>query len=377
MTGKKHALLGASSSERWLNCPPSLRLCEDFPDFGSSYAAEGTAAHELCEHKLKSALGIPTKDPTPDLTYYNSEMEYCANEYATYILEIVEAAQSPQVLIEQRVEYSRWATEGFGTADCIVIADGILHVIDYKHGKGVQVEADSNSQMMLYALGALELFDSLYDIESVSMTIFQPRRNNISTSMLTKESLYKWADEVLRPAAELAWNGEGEFRCGDWCKFCKAKAVCKKRADVNMELARHEFAEPALLSDSEIAAILPQIDDLIGWGSDLKDYALQQALRGSTFDGFKVVEGRSNRRYTDETAVADKVKALNLNPYEPPKILGITAMTSLLGGKKKFDTTLDGLVTKPAGKPVLVPDSDKREAINTAATDFSEPIADQ
>jgi hypothetical protein len=216
---RKHARLSASSSHRWLACPPSVKLSENYPDKGSEYAAEGTAAHELCEFKLKNSLGMDANDPTEALSYYNSEMEECADSYAEFVLELVETAKratpDPVVLIEQKVNFSRWVSDGFGTADCVIIADGSLHVIDYKHGKGVQVGAEENPQMMLYALGTLQAFDCLYDISAVSMTIFQPRKDNVSTSTVSKESLYKWAEEELKPIAEQALNGEGEFACGE------------------------------------------------------------------------------------------------------------------------------------------------------------------
>ncbi len=370
----KHALLSASSSHRWLNCPPSARLCESYEDKGSDYAAEGTDAHTLCEYKLKVALGIPAKDPTADLTYYNAEMEDCANSYAAYILEIVETAKQacadPVVLIEQRLDYSKYVEGGFGTGDCLVIADGALHIVDYKHGQGILVEAEDNPQMKLYGLGALALFDGIYDIDTVAMTIYQPRRDNVSTHTVFKESLYQWAEEFLKPAAELAYAGDGKFSCGEWCQFCKAKHECRARAERNLELARYDFKLPPLLEDDEVEDILGKIDALVSWASDIKDYALQAALGGKQWDGWKLVEGRSNRRYTDETAVVAAVSKAGLDPYEH-KVLGITAMTSLLG-KKRFDEVLGDYIEKPSGKPTLVPESDKRPAIHTAQHDFSE-----
>ncbi len=369
-----HALLSASSSHRWLNCPPSARLCENHEDKGSSYAAEGTEAHSLCEFKLKTALGISSHNPTSTLEFYNDEMEECATGYASYILELVETAKQscvdPVVLIEQKLNYSKWVESGFGTGDCLVISDGSLHVIDYKHGQGVLVEAEDNPQMLLYALGALDLFDGIYDIDTVSMTIYQPRRDNVSTHSVTKEALYQWAEEILMPAAKLAYAGEGSFCCGEWCRFCKIKHDCRARAEYNMELARYDFQLPPQLSDKEIEVVLNKIDNLISWASDIKEYALQAALSGIKFDGFKVVEGRSNRKYTDESAVAEAVSNAGYDPYEH-KVRGITAMTSLLG-KKRFEELLTGYIEKPQGKPTLVPESDKRPAINTAQQDFNE-----
>ena len=218
----KHAVLSASSSERWLNCPPSARLCENYEDKGSDYAAEGTDAHTLCEFRLKQALGMPTEDPIENLSWYNEEMEECAAGYATYVVELLETAKQictdPVVMIEQRVNFSRWVQDGFGTADCIVIADGVMNICDYKHGKGVEVSAVANPQMMLYALGALEIFDDIYDIDTVRMTIFQPRKSNISVYEMEKADLLEWADTDLTQKAKLAYEGQGDFHCGEWCK---------------------------------------------------------------------------------------------------------------------------------------------------------------
>jgi hypothetical protein len=372
----KHALLSASSSHRWLSCPPSARLCEQYADKGSDYAAEGTDAHSLGEYKLKTALGIKAKDPTAKLTYYSEEMNECASDYAAYILELVETAKKtcadPVVLIEQRLDFSRYVEGGFGTGDCVVIADGTLYICDYKHGAGILVDATDNPQMKLYALGALELFDGIYDINAVSMTIYQPRRNNVSTHTVIKESLYQWAEEVLKPTAEIAYAGGGEYNCGQWCQFCKAKYECRKRAERNMELAKLEFKRPPLLEDDEIESILDKIDDLISWASDIKDYVLQAALGGKRWFGWKLVEGKSNRKYVNEDAVAQTVQSAGYDPYER-KVMGITAMEKTLG-KTKFVELLGGLVEKPQGKPTLVPKGDKRPAINTssAKADFEE-----
>ena len=362
---KKHAFLSASSAPRWINCPPSARLCERYEDKGSNYAAEGTEAHSLCEYKLKAALGIKARDPTADLSQYGPEMEECANGYVAYIMELVEAAKQacsdPIVLIEQRLDFTKYVEEGFGTGDCLVIADGTLHVIDYKHGQGVLVEAEDNEQMRLYAIGALGLYDGIYDIDVVSMTVYQPRRDNISTHTVFKESLYQWAEEVLKPTAELAYAGEGDFRCGDWCRFCKAKNGCRKRAEHNLELARYDFKPPPLLEDGEIESILNKIDDLVSWASDIKDFALQAAISGKQWSGWKIIAGRSNRRYVNEDAVTDVVSAAGFDPYEH-KVMGITAMEKALG-KTRFTELLGGLVEKPQGKPTLVPEGNKRPAI--------------
>ena len=370
----KHALLSASSAHRWIHCPPSARVCESYEDMDSSFAAEGTDAHTLCEHKLKTLLGIPSKDPTEDLSYYSQEMEDCAIGYATFILELVEAAKQqctdPQVLIEQRLDFSRYVENGFGTGDCVIIADGTLHIVDFKYGQGLLVDAKDNPQMKLYAIGALEIFDGIYDIDTVSMTIYQPRRENISTHTVFKESLYQWATEILRPVAELAYAGEGKFHSGEWCQFCKAKFECRARAEQNMELAKLDFKLPPLLSDHEIEVILGKIDDLLSWATDIKEYALQAAVGGKQWSGWKLVEGRANRKYINEQVVAEVVSSAGYDPYEQ-KVLGLTAMTSLLG-KKQFEEILGGYIEKPQGKPTLVPESDKRPAIHIAKNDFNE-----
>ncbi|CAB1255149.1 conserved protein of unknown function [Ruminococcaceae bacterium BL-6] len=374
MPPKGHAILSASSADRWLHCPPSARLCESYDDKGSDYAAEGTDAHALCEYKLRKALGLPATDPTENLTWFNEEMSDCAAGYAAYVLEQVEASKQtcadPVVLIEQRVDFSRWVEGGFGTADCIIIADGTLQIIDYKHGLGVLVSAEENPQLMCYALGALELFDKIYDIDTVSMTIYQPRRDNVSTYEISKDDLYQWADEVLKPTAELAFAGDGNFLCGEWCGFCKAKTDCRARAEANLELARYEFKLPPLLTDKDIEDILAKVDELVSWAADIKEYALRQALSGKKWNGWKLVEGRSNRRYTNDALVANAVESIGFDPYEH-KVLGVTAMQKLLG-KSRFDELLAVYIEKPQGKPTLVPESDKRPAINTAKNDFME-----
>ena len=369
-----HALLSASSSHRWLHCPPSARLSEGYEDKGSDFAAEGTDAHSLCEHKLKAALGMETQDPTENLTWYNAEMEDCANGYAAYVMELLTAAREttadPVVLVEQRLDYSEYVKEGFGTGDCLIIADGTLNIIDYKHGRGVEVSAIDNPQMKLYALGALGLFDSIYDIDTVTMTIYQPRLSNISVFTISSDELLEWAETVLRPTAELAYDGGGEYHCGEWCQFCKAKADCRERANANMALARYDFAQPPLLTDEEVEDILGRVDDLVSWANDIKDYALQAAVSGKKWAGWKVVEGRSNRKYTDEKLVAAAVIAAGHDPYEQ-KLLGITEMQKTLG-KAKFDEILGGFIVKPQGKPTLVPEDDKRPAMNNAKNDFME-----
>lgn len=374
MPPKGHALLSASSSERWLSCPPSARLNDNQVDVTSDYAAEGTEAHMLFEHRLRETLGMETTDPTEHLNWYNEEMNDYAAEYVSFILEQLEGARQtdsdPIVLIEQRVDFSKWVESGYGTADCIIISDKVIQIWDLKFGRGIEISAEDNPQLKCYALGALELFDGIFDIETVRVGIYQPRLNNISVSEVSKEELYQWANEVLKPSATLAYTGEGEFKSGNWCTFCKIKNTCRARAEANLELARTVFELSPLLTDEEIEEILSRLDDLITWATDIKEYALQQALHGKDWHGWKLVEGRSNRRYTNEDAVADTVHQAGFDPFEH-KVLGVTAMQKLLG-KSRFEELLSAYIEKPLGKPTLVPESDKRPVMNTVKNDFME-----
>jgi len=369
----KHAYLSASASHRWLACPPSARLCAQEEDKASDYAMQGTSAHELGQYLLEKALGRETRDPTEDLMYYDAEMQEAAEAYCQYVLEQVNAVENPLVCVEQTLDFSKWVEHGFGTGDCVIVADGLLHIIDLKYGIGVLVRADGedgsgNTQLKCYALGALDTFGDLYRIDRIRLTIFQPRRENVDSYELSKEKLLQWADEVLAPTAKLAYEGLGDFSAGDHCQFCKVKASCRKRAEYSTELAKYEFAEPPTLSPEEIAEILPKVDHLVSWAEDVKNYALGQALAGVEYPHFKLVEGRSTRRYTDEAEVAAIVRAAGFDPYEK-KLLGITAMTKQLG-KSKFDELLGGHVMKPPGRPVLVPETDKRAVYSTAKIDF-------
>lgn len=369
----KHATLSASASHRWLACPPSALLCAEIEDQSSPYAQQGTDAHELCEYLVEKALGHDVTDPTESLDSYDAEMQESAEGYCSFVMEQLAGAKEhcadPLVCIEQRLDFSRWVPEGFGTGDCVIVADDTLHIIDFKYGVGVLVSAVDNSQLKCYALGALDTFGSLYDIRRIKLSIYQPRRGNVDTFELSTEELLKWADEVLKPTAELASTGKGEFHAGDHCQFCKLKATCRARAAYSLELAKYDFVEAPSLDTDEIAAILPQVDSLVAWADDIKAYALEQALSGVRYPHFKVVEGRSIRKYTDENEVAKVVQNAGYDPFEK-KLMGITLMTKQLG-KKKFDELLSGLVIKPAGKPVLVQDTDPRPEFNTAQIDFN------
>ena len=373
---KGHALLSASGAHRWLNCTPSARLEREFDDNSGEAAAEGTAAHALSEHKLRRALKLRSKKPVSK--YDSDEMDNHTDGYVEFVLEIIEQAKQtcidPKVLIEQRLNFSKYVPDGFGTGDCLVIADGTLHIIDFKYGQGLLVEAEENPQMKLYALGALEIFDGIYDITSVAMTIYQPRRENISTYTIFKESLYQWADEVVQPLAQLAFDGNGEYCCGDWCRFCRAAVKCRARAEEKLKLTQLEFALPPLLTDAEIEDVLAKLDELTAWASDIRAYALEAAIHhGKQWNGFKLVAGRSNRKYASEEKVAETVKAAGYHDIYRQSLITITEMERLMG-KQKFNEILGGLIEKPHGKPSLVPLSDKRPAINasSAKIDFME-----
>ncbi|MGF3066970.1 DUF2800 domain-containing protein [Facklamia sp. P12950] len=355
-----HAILSPSSSNQWIHCPPSIRLSEKYEEEISPYALEGTAAHRLGEYKIKSLLGQKAKDPTKDLVYYNQEMEDLMEGYASYVMEVVSSYERPAVFVEERLDLSEYVKDSFGTADCIVVGGKDLHVIDLKYGQGVLVESKENTQLMLYGLGALTLFDGIYDVEKVIVHIYQPRRNNISTYEIGTKDLYQWG-ESIREIANLAYKGEGDFACGDWCRFCKAKNKCRKRAEENLNTAQEEFTLPPELTDDEIEEILPKLDNLEDWVKDIKAYALERAMKGHKWKDLKLVEGRSNRKYRDEDEVIKKVKELGFNPYEE-KLLGITAMTKLLG-KKVFDENIGDLLVKPKGKLTLVCLDDKREEV--------------
>ena len=380
MPPEKHAKLSASSAHRWMNCNPSANLEREFADKSSEAAAEGSAAHALCEHKLRKALKQRSTRPTSK--YDSDEMEMYTDSYLEFVLEQIEIAKQhcadPFVLIEQRLDFSCYVPDGFGTGDCLIVADKLLHIIDFKYGLGVLVDAEDNPQMMLYALGALRLFDALYDIDTVSMTIFQPRRENVSTWTISVSELEEWAEKTLRPKAELAFKGEGEFNPGPWCTFCKAAVKCRARAEAKLQLAKYEFAKPPLLTDEEIEEILGKLDDLTKWASEIVAYAQDAAINhGKQWNGFKLVESKTNRKYSDEAAVIDAAKAAGYHDIFRKTLIPITEMEKLMG-KKSFASILGSLVVKPQGKPTLVPASDKRPAITTAGAndDFNEFMED-
>ena len=372
----KHALLTASGSKRWLSCPPSARLEATFADKETTAAAEGTAAHALAEYKVKRALRYFCKRPVSE--FEDEVMDQATDDYAAFILEQMaemrKAGAEPTVMVETRLDFSDWVPDGFGTGDCIIIGGDTIHIIDLKYGAGVLVEAEGNSQMRLYALGAVQQFGCLYDVKTVHMTIFQPRRDNVSTATMTVEELMAWAETELRPKAELAFTGEGEYHPGSWCLFCKAADRCRARAEENLKLAREEFGMPPLLTDEEIETLLPRLPDMVKWANDLLAYALDAAVNhGKQWGGFKLVEGRSIRRYADEEAVAKTAEENGYRDIYRRTLINLTDMERLMG-KKKFNEILGAFVVKPPGKPTLVPIGDKRPAItvNDVKADFKE-----
>jgi hypothetical protein len=365
---RNHAILSPSSAERWLHCTRAPRFELDFADKETPAAAEGTAAHALAEHKLKKALKMRSRRPVS--SYDSDEMEGFTDDYRDYILEQWEKEKQTcpdaKVYVETKLDLTRYVPESFGTSDCIIVSDNRLHVIDFKYGQGIVVKAEENPQMKLYALGSLDLYEHLYDFTEVAMTIFQPRRENISTWTESVKELKKWAKEVLKPKAKLADRGDGDFCCGDWCLFCKAAVKCRARAEANLSLAKKEFALPPKLSDEEIEEILPQLPRLTKWANDITSYASDQAIHHEKkWKNWKLVHGRSNRRYKDESAVIKAAEKAGFHDIYSRKLISITEMEKLMG-KKTFQDVLGSLVMKPPGKLTLVPSTDKRPEVNIA-----------
>ena len=374
--GGKHARFSPSAAGRRLNCPPSLTLEEQFQDEESEYAAEGSAGHALAEHLIKKHLKQRSKRPTS--AYYTDELIEAVDEYASFVISEIEEAKricnDPVFSVEQRVDASDYVDECFGTADMVVVTDKVAHIIDLKLGKGVPVYAERNPQLMIYGLGILCMAELLYDVETVRLTIFQPRLNNLSTWDISPDELKTWGEEVLKLRGAMALMGAGEFKAGSWCRFCKARNQCRARAEEFLALAKMEFRQPALLSDDEIAEVLKVSDELASWASDVYAFAQNQAIvHSKEWDGFKLVEGRSNRKYTSEDEVAEAAAAAGYTDIYKRSLVAITEMERIMG-KQDFNRILGHLLYKPQGKITLVPDSDKREAINktTAAAEFQE-----
>lgn len=371
-----HARFSPSSGKRYLSCPPSLRLEEQFEDEQSPYAAEGSAGHAMAEYLINKHLKKRTRRPTSD--YYTEELMEAVEEYASYCIGQIEQARaacgSPFISVEQKVSLEEHIEGCFGTADMVIATDGKLQIIDLKLGKGVVVDAEENIQLMIYGQGVLDMVSALYDISTVELTIVQPRLEHFSTWEISADDLRKWTAEVLEPGAKMALAGEGEYKAGDHCRFCRARFKCRARADEYLKLAQAEFAEPPLMSDEEIAEVLKKADALKRWAEEIYTYAQNEAVvNHKEWPGFKLVLGRSNRKYTDETDAAEAAKKAGYTDIYKQSLIGITEMEKLMG-KKKFNEILGNYVYKPDGKVTLVPDSDKREAVKTATAeaDFKE-----
>lgn len=375
----QHAVLSASSAHRWLHCTGSPLLEKEFPDTTSVYAQEGTLAHELCELKLKKYTTVMPKgtytrahNKIMKSELWQNEMEGTSEAYLEYVKGIMLACEiAPAVLIEKRVDFSRYVPEGFGTADCLILAGDTLHVIDYKHGKGVVVDADHNPQMMLYALGAMSELSLLYRFKFVHMTIVQPRVNNISEFTMTADELVEWGESVVKPRAEAAISGNGTFEAGDWCRFCRAKQQCKTRYESNDSLypelsAQHD---PRLITLEELGEYLKRGRDIAAWLEDMKEYALSEALAGADVPGWKAVEGRGSRVFTDtDEAVETLVKnGIDESVLYERRVLTLAQMEKAIG-KKAFGEIVGNLVVKNPGKPTLVENSDKRPRITNQPT---------
>lgn len=405
-----HALLSASSSKQWLHCPPSVRLQEGFPNESSVYAAEGTFAHEICEYKVRKYLHERVKRPQSE-EYDTEEIEQITDVYAEFVISIIEQMKEngcePLAFVEERVDYSHIAPSGFGTADMLIIGKdeqgrGILHVCDFKTGAGVFVDADHNSQMMLYAIGALSAYGFLYDIEIVRMSIIQPRLDNISTFECSRQELEDWG-ESIKPTALLAYEGKGEQHPGDWCRFCRAKPVCKACADEALALCREDFLDldagafddtaeesdmtapyeadtqtavfkqPGLIPISELAEILPTLNRISSWIEAVFAFVSSEAINhGVPIPGYKVVEGRSKRVFTDTKAVVDTAVQNGYTDLYKQTLITLTEFEKMMG-KKKFNELLGEYVAKPPGKLALVPESDPREPVDltTPGQEFS------
>lgn len=400
-----HALLSASSSKQWLHCPPSVRLQEGFPNESSVYAAEGTFAHEICEYKVRKYLHERVKRPQSE-EYDTEEIEQITDVYAEFVISIIEKMKEngcePLAFVEERVDYSHIAPSGFGTADMLIIGKdengrGLLHVCDFKTGAGVFVDADHNSQMMLYALGGLAAYGFLYDVEIVRMNIIQPRLDNISTFECSRAELEEWG-ESIKPIAKLAYEGKGEQHPGDWCRFCRAKPVCKACADEALALCREDFLDldavafddtaeesdmtapyeadtqtavfkqPGLIPIAELAEIMPTLNRISSWIEAVFAFVSSEAINhGVPIPGYKVVEGRSKRVFTDTKAVADTAVANGYTDLYKQSLITLTEFEKMMG-KKKFNELLGEYVAKPPGKLALVPESDPREPVDLTAT---------
>ena len=378
---RNHALLSASTSSRWLVCTPSAVLESKLEESVSDYADEGTLAHTLAETELKHKLKrITAQEYANELEfiyaskYFNESMQDYVDDYVAFVLESYnEAGKGAEIFLETQIDLRDYIPEGFGHVDVCIVNNGILDVIDLKYGKGVAVSAEENKQLMLYGLGALLECDLLFDIRDIRMTIYQPRIDNYSSFLMSASDLRKWAIEVLRPTAEIAYEGKGEYKPGEHCRFCRAKPICQANMNYQMEIAKYDFQDPALLTPEDVSSVLSRVDQFINWINSVDEYALKQALeKGVKWPGFKLVEGRSTRKYGDELKVVSELKKKGFaeEVIFTKKICGITELSKRIG-KPTFDSIITPLLIKPQGAPTLVPITDKRPEYNSAKEDFS------
>ena len=367
-----HALLGPSSASRWMACPPSVRLCEQFEDVESEYAKEGSLAHEIAELKVRKLIdpGLTSRKFTSAMKklkekeLYQEEMQGYTDEYVEFIQEQMYSYETtPHISVEQKVDFSQYVPGGFGTADCILISNDTLHIIDFKYGKGVPVSVENNAQLLLYALGAYLAYEMIFPIEHIKMSIVQPRLTGIDTWECSLDYLLDFAKKAQERAV-MALNGEGDFECGEHCKFCKAKATCKARANINLELAKYEFKTADLLTLEEIGEILQKAHDLDTWVKEIEKYALAESLKGNNVPGWKAVNGRGSRSFknTDEAIKVLKENGIAEELLYERKYLTLAQIEKVIG-KKDFNNLVGDLIVMNAGKPTLVEASDKREAI--------------
>ena len=354
---ERHALLSPSKAHITIPCPASLKLSEGIDDKPGVAAKEGTEAHALCEYLLRKAFGEDVKDPVPTMQYYTPEMMDHCMSYVNHVTGVMREAllEDPEAIlaIEEMVDFSKWTdVESFGTADCLIITNRTIHVIDFKYGYNL-VEAKENPQMMCYALGALQKYGFFYDAEFIDMTIFQPRKFNVSNWVTTKEELLKWATETLQPAVEEAVSGKAKPHAGEHCRYCPARHLCEERATYHLALEEKMETPVAMLTDEDIESVLNRADDLRRWVADVEEYALNLAVTGGKkWKGFTVGQSTTRRKYSDENEVAKAVQDAGFDPYEK-RLIGIPQMKKLLG-KELYEEILAPYIVKPEGKPKLI-----------------------
>lgn len=368
-----HARLSASGSNKWLNCPPSLTMEEQFEDRSSVYAEEGTLAHAVAELKARKYFTPMSKTKyTKEFNelkkheLWQSEMDGYTDFYLDYLKGVyLSTKNTPYVAIEKRVSYDQYACDGFGTADCIMIFDNTIYVNDLKYGKGVKVDADNNTQLMLYALGAYSEYSFLFKLEKAVVGIIQPRLDHVSTWEISIEDLLSFGEEV-KEKSNLAIAGQGEIVAGDHCTFCKAKNICKEylKDYIGLVPIMEKSPQANMLTNDEIGDILQKAIDLDKWAKGLKEYALTQSLKGENIPGWKAVPGRTSRVWTDmdlafNTLMENGIAEAILYEKKPLTL----AQTEKVIGKKEFEELAGSFVVKSEGKPTLVVETDKREAI--------------